>query len=35
MTSRVSHSKDLEIYGVDALVALAVVAFIWVVLYYR
>ena len=35
MDSKVNHSIDLELYGIKALVALAVIGFIWVSFYYR
>ena len=35
MASKVSHSIDLELYGIRALVALSIAAFIWVSFHYR
>ncbi len=35
MSSKVSHSIDLELYGIGALLALSIAGFIWVSFYYR
>lgn len=34
MASKLSHSIDMELYGIGTLLALSIVGFIWVCFYY-
>jgi hypothetical protein len=35
MASKLSHSIDLELYGIVTLLALSIAGFIWVSFYYQ